>query len=214
MNAPPPIALSVRRESGEDRRAAIALAARDLIAEKGFEGLRTRDIAERVGINIATLHYHVPSKEALIALVADSLRIAFAEQSRAHKRDGLTPTQLLELEFDDYAELLDDKNVLISVMTELLEKARRDATIAAAMGPMMGKWKQSVADILKAGREAGEFRSDLDPVPAAQMLVGAMMGFSKSPNATPRNFERLRAELRRAIRNPNQPAPASQGHRE
>ncbi|MBU1305698.1 MAG: TetR/AcrR family transcriptional regulator [Alphaproteobacteria bacterium] len=203
MNAPTPLALSARRESGEDRRAAIALAARDLIAEKGFEGLRTRDIAERVGINIATLHYHVPSKEALIALVAESLRIAFAEQSRAHVRDGLTPTQLLELEFDDYAELLGDKHVLISVMTELLEKARRDASIAAAMGPMMGKWKQIVADILEAGRDAGEFRADLDPAPAAQMLVGAMMGFSKSPNATPQNFERLRAELLRAIRNPD-----------
>ncbi len=55
----------------DDRRAAIAIAARALIVEKGVEGLRTRDIAQRVGINVATLHYHVPSKEALIALVAE-----------------------------------------------------------------------------------------------------------------------------------------------
>ncbi|MBI4046729.1 MAG: TetR family transcriptional regulator, partial [Devosia nanyangense] len=46
-----------RRESTEERRRAIAMAARQLIIEKGFEGLRTRDIADRVGINIATLHY-------------------------------------------------------------------------------------------------------------------------------------------------------------
>ena len=59
------IAAAQKRESTEDRRAAIARAARELIVEKGVEGLRTRDIAERVGINIATLHYHVPSKEAL-----------------------------------------------------------------------------------------------------------------------------------------------------
>ncbi|MDB5535826.1 MAG: TetR/AcrR family transcriptional regulator, partial [Devosia sp.] len=51
----------VKRESGDDRKVAIALAARALIVEKGMEGLRTRDIADRVGINIATLHYHVPS---------------------------------------------------------------------------------------------------------------------------------------------------------
>ena len=40
---------------------------------KGVEGLRTRDIAERVGINFATLHYHVPSKEALIEFLADKV---------------------------------------------------------------------------------------------------------------------------------------------
>ena len=64
----------------DGRRAAIATAARALIVEKGIEGLRTRDIAERVGINVATLHYHVPSKEALIELVAESLKREFMQQ--------------------------------------------------------------------------------------------------------------------------------------
>src|SRR5689334_2030914 len=62
-----------RRAPTDDRRDAIARAARALIVEKGVEGLRTRDIADRVGINIATLHYHVPSKEALIELIASLL---------------------------------------------------------------------------------------------------------------------------------------------
>ncbi len=68
---------NTKRESRDDRRLAIAAAARAIIIEKGLEGLRTRDIALRVGINVATLHYHVPSKEALIALVADSLHRDF-----------------------------------------------------------------------------------------------------------------------------------------
>lgn len=53
---------TTRQASTDDRRAEIAAAARGLIVEKGLEGLRARDIAERVGINIATLHYHVPSR--------------------------------------------------------------------------------------------------------------------------------------------------------
>ena len=75
---------------------AIAAAARALIAERGFEGLRTRDIAERVGINVATLHYHVPTKEALIEIVAQSMRDDFIAQSKAWRRDGLTPLQELQ----------------------------------------------------------------------------------------------------------------------
>lgn len=192
------------RESTEDRRAAIALAARELIVEKGFEGLRTRDIAERVGINIATLHYHVPTKEALIGLVAQSMRDEFAAQSRARPRDGLSPSELLDLEFDDYAELLGEKNYLLTAMSELMERARRDEAIRACMGPLMGKWKAIVAAIFEAGKASGDFRPDLDPVPAAQMLIGAMVGFSRSPDPTTENFKPLRAELWRAVRNPEE----------
>ena len=194
-----------RRESSDDRRAAIARAARDLIVEKGVEGLRTRDIADRVGINIATLHYHVPTKEALFGLVAAAIRAEFVAQSVAHPRAGLSPIEQLELEFNDFEELLGGKNYLLTAMSELLERARRDPEIKAGMFPLMGKWKEIVAEIMTEGVASGDFRPDLDPVPAAQMLIGTMIGFSRSPGATPENFRPVRAELRRAIRNPNIP---------
>jgi AcrR family transcriptional regulator len=193
------------RESTSDRRTAIAEAARELIVEKGFEGLRTRDIADRVGINIATLHYHVPSKEALIGLVAESLRADFVAQSQARPREGLGPVELLELEFDDFCELIGEKSHHLVAMSELLERARREPEIGACMFPLMGKWKQILIGILEAGKASGDFRPDLDPAPAAQMLIGGMIGFSRSPGATPENFKPLRAELFRAVRNPSRP---------
>ncbi len=99
--------LHTRRAPTDDRRAAIALAARDLIVEKGVEGLRTRDIAERVGINIATLHYHVPTKEALIALVAESLKAAFIQQSIDRPRAHLSARERMDLEFVDFREMIE-----------------------------------------------------------------------------------------------------------
>jgi DNA-binding transcriptional regulator YbjK len=46
-----------------DRRRSLLQAAFDVIAMSGFEGLRTRAVAERAGVNIATLHYYFqPSK--------------------------------------------------------------------------------------------------------------------------------------------------------
>lgn len=47
----------------------ILLVAEELFAEKGFEGIRTRDIAERASINISTLHFHWKCKEELYAAV-------------------------------------------------------------------------------------------------------------------------------------------------
>src|SRR5438132_13994661 len=49
-----------------ERQEALVQAAYELLAERGFEGLRTRDIAAKVGVNIATLHYYYPTKEKLI----------------------------------------------------------------------------------------------------------------------------------------------------
>src|SRR5205814_8473854 len=58
-----------RAPKAEPRREALVLAAYRLLAERGFEGLRTRDIAGAVKINVATLHYYFPTKEALVRAV-------------------------------------------------------------------------------------------------------------------------------------------------
>src|SRR4030081_825683 len=55
----------------ERRREELVQAAFNQIAERGFEGLRTREVAAEVGVNIATLHYYFPTKEALIRGVVE-----------------------------------------------------------------------------------------------------------------------------------------------
>ena len=99
------------RENADIRRPAIAAAARALIAERGFEGLRTRDIAERVGINVATLHYHVPTKEALIEIVAQSMRDDFIAQGKAWRREGLTPLQELQAEIAEFRDTMEPRSL-------------------------------------------------------------------------------------------------------
>ncbi|QQR36165.1 TetR/AcrR family transcriptional regulator [Devosia oryziradicis] len=163
-----------KRERGDDRRAAIAEAARQIIIEKGLEGLRTRDIAARVGINIATLHYHVPSKEALIALVADSLRQDFRAQAQRHPRDGKNALERLHLEFDDFRETVRDMPELIIILTELGERARRDSAIAAIVTPMHQFWRNQFIEIYRLGIADGSFRPDLDPEAAGLITTGAM----------------------------------------
>src|SRR5919202_5684043 len=52
-----------------DRHQALVEAAFRRLAVDGFEGLRTREVAADVGVNVATLHYYFPTKEALIRAV-------------------------------------------------------------------------------------------------------------------------------------------------
>jgi AcrR family transcriptional regulator len=191
------------RGNSDIRRPAIAAAARALIAERGFEGLRTRDIAERVGINVATLHYHVPSKEALIELVAQSMRDDFIAQSKAWRREGLTPLQELQHEMSDFRETMQRNPQLFAVLAEMVERARRDPKIDAAVRPLQTYWHQQMVDTLTRGRRDGSFRPDIDPRAAATMVTGAMVATLRPPFEGVSQFDRVAAELLRALVNPS-----------
>ncbi len=53
--------------SGEERRAAIIKAVRQVFAEKGFDGTTTRELAEAAGVSEALLFKHFPNKAALFS---------------------------------------------------------------------------------------------------------------------------------------------------
>lgn len=187
-----------KRESGDDRRLAIAAAARSLIVEKGLAGLRTRDIAARVGINIATLHYHVPTKEDLVALVAESIRLDFQEQAQRHPRDGKSGLEQLRMEFADFLETIRDMPDLIIILTELVGRARRDAAIARIVLPMHRFWRQQFIDIFHTGIADGSFRADLDPEAAALITTGALSDCWRHADISPSALEKAFAEFERA----------------
>ena len=191
--------LTNKRESGDDRRLAIAAAARAIIVEKGLEGLRMRDIAARVGINIATLHYHVPSKEALVALVAASIRTDFREQALRRPREGKTGLEQLRMEFDDFRETMRERPDLIIILTELVERARRDAAIAGIVLPMHRFWREQFAGIFSLGISDGSFRRDLDPEAAALITTGALSDGWRRTDISPFALEKAFAEFERAF---------------
>lgn len=186
-----------RRESGDERRAAIARATRGLIVEKGLEGLRTRDIADRVGINIATLHYHVPSKEALVALVAASLRDDFKAQALRHPKAGLRAADQLREEFNEFREIVAEMPELIGVLSELVDLSRRDPAIAEIILPMQSFWTGQFTQIFRLGVADGSFRPDIDPAGAAIIVTSALSDCWR-PHRRP-FLEPVIAELERAF---------------
>lgn len=194
-----------RRDSGDERRRAIAMAARQLIIEKGFEGLRTRDIAERVGINVATLHYHVPTKEALIQLVAQTMRDQFIEQALRRPRVNLSPRRRLEMELEDFRETLEETPDLIVIFAEMLSRARRDEQLDDVITPLHTHWSDQLEAILADGVRDGSFRPDLNPTAQARIITGALGDFwARSPERL-ETYDAMAAEIMRGVANPSSP---------
>jgi AcrR family transcriptional regulator len=153
----------------------VVRAAYALIAEKGFEGLRTREVADKVGINSATLHYYFPTKESLIQGVVEHLMQGL-RTSRVEAKDPSSALELLRAEFADIRLRLKETPDELTVLTELAVRAWRDPTIARMLQYLDDGWRGHLISIFEAGISEGEFRDDLDVRATASALMSQLRG--------------------------------------
>ena len=161
-------------ERRPDRRGALVAAAYARIATAGFEGLRTRDVAADVGVNIATLHYYFPSKEALIRAV---IGYAVGRFQATMPGEGSAVDQL-RAHLRAIAELLRADPRLWAVMSELVLRAPRDTSLADIFRQTDGYWHRTLAELIQRCIDAGAVPPDLDASGTARLLIVAIKGMS------------------------------------
>src|SRR3989475_2812083 len=133
------------RTHKEDRQEALVRAAFNQIAERGFEGLRTREVAAGVGLNIATLHYYFPTKEALIRGVVEHAMGRFRTTLAPHG----SPADQLRNHLRAVRQLLRDEPELGAVMAELALRSARDPTLARIMSEAFLAWQPTLRGLLQ-----------------------------------------------------------------
>ncbi len=158
-------------EQRETRREELVLAAYELIAERGFEGLRTRDVADRVGVNIATLHYYFPTKEMLIRGVLGHAMERFRTTLEPHG----SPADQLRNHLRAVRRLMTDEPQLGTVMSELALRSRRDAAVRKIVNEMFDTWQAAMRGLLRRAAREGKLRSELNTDAVASMIIGTLM---------------------------------------
>jgi TetR/AcrR family transcriptional regulator, cholesterol catabolism regulator len=77
------VAKGARTREGAGTRQAIYEAALDAFAENGYAGASLRDIARRVGIEVASLYNHIDSKEELLYRIIENTSNEMRDELRA-----------------------------------------------------------------------------------------------------------------------------------
>lgn len=173
-----------------DRREQIARAAYAGIAEKGFEGLRMRDVAGRAGVNIATVHYYFASKEDLIAGAYGQLQQRFG----AVLPNQGTPAERLAGHLSGVVELLITDPELCRVLSEVALRASRDPELARQIGAAEDAWLKSLRSLIRLGDRQQCWAVEVDPAAFALTVVGLFKGVCM-PTLLPGRA----GELRRAV---------------
>src|SRR5437588_3460227 len=131
----------VQARAPETTREALVGAAYAQLAEHGFEGLRTREIAGAVGVNIATLHYYFPHKQDLVRSVVGHAMARF----RSTLSGSGAPADQLRAHFEGLRLLSRKEPQLFAVMGELALRAARDPAIAAILRKTDDTWHETLA---------------------------------------------------------------------
>ncbi|MEA2637133.1 MAG: hypothetical protein QOE18_190 [Chloroflexota bacterium] len=178
-----------------DRRQALVAAAYRQIAELGFEGLRTREVAAAVGINVATLHYYFPTKEILIT---DVLKHAMQRFRSTMPGAGAGIDQLRN-HFAGIRRLARDEPELFAVMGELALRSTRDPAIREIYQATTNVWRATVRGLLAKAVKDGSLSRPRNLDAQATLVVAALMGACMVPPFQPERLRDTVAELERSL---------------
>jgi AcrR family transcriptional regulator len=181
------------RSHKEDRQRALVEAAFNQIAERGFEGLRTREVAAGVGLNIATLHYYFPTKEALIRGVVAHAMDRFRSTLAPHG----SPADQLRNHLRAVRKLLRDEPEVGAVMGELALRSARDASLARIMSEAFLAWQRTLRGLLHRAARDGHLARDLDNDDVAALIMATLTSLTLPSTASADRTDRAFRQLER-----------------
>ena len=183
--------------AGRSTREALVLAAYRELAERGFEGLRTREIAGSAAVNIATLHYYFPGKADLVRSVIGHAMSRF----RSTLVGEGAPADRLRAHFAGLRRLSREEPELFAVMGEVALRAARDPATATILRKTDDAWHETLRGLIAAAQREGGVDRGLDPDAMAALIVAALKGTYLLPASSgqPRRLDQALGELERSL---------------
>src|SRR5271170_2740342 len=151
-----------------DRRDEILAAAQRCFVRSGFHGASMQDICAEAGMSAGNLYRYFPSKEALIAGIAERDRAEVAQQFASADISHGFFAVLQGMAHHHFAE---KPNEQVLLCTEVMAEARRNPDIARISAAFDVDVKQWLGDLLRAATARGDVSVDVDIDGVVTMLM-------------------------------------------
>jgi AcrR family transcriptional regulator len=136
--------MSTSSDRGKVTRGRILAATAELIAEAGWSGFSTRDIAARAGVTQGVVTYHWRSKEELVREAALAATARSLEPVVAALREGPAVHAALE-RFLGLIDAMRRQPALTALLFETMLHAGRDEALRAALKALLRDFRESLA---------------------------------------------------------------------
>jgi AcrR family transcriptional regulator len=162
--------MSPRPRLDHVRRPELLASAAAVIRRRGLENARVADIAEEAGTSAPAVLYWFASKAELLKEALTSAEEGFYE-------DLADELARIDSARDRLVRIVDsaagEGDYDAALWMELWARALRDPDLAATRAELDGRWRHTIADVVRYGQERGEFGpADADEV---AVLLSALL---------------------------------------
>ena len=157
-----------RMQRQSDRRAEILEAAQRCFVRSGFHQASMQEICTEAGMSAGNLYRYFPSKEALIAGIAERDR---AEVGQEFARADLSQGLFNVLEGMAHYHFAVRPIEQVKLCTEVMSEARRNPEIARISSSFDADVRKWLIDMFNAAAERGDIARDADIEGAVDMLM-------------------------------------------
>ena len=164
--------------SAEQTRERILEAAAELISQEGIDEVRIARVANRARVSTALVHHYFSTREELLT---DALMLAFDQA--AEERFGAEEPEIAKRSHTDALAVAieqclpepgpNEREWVLWV--ELWLRAARDPELRPVAARLYERYREWMEELIRAGVEAGEFRTD-DPGRVADLALGLFDG--------------------------------------
>jgi TetR/AcrR family transcriptional repressor of nem operon len=150
--------------------------AQEYIQKVGFHAFSYRDIADRVGIRTASIHYHFPTKADLARAIVDRVRAATGEAIAEIDASRGRAAERLRSFCGLFLETWGEGDRLCPMCMLAMGQEAIPAEVQSGVRDFWQAGESWVARTVGDGQASGEFRPELDPETVGRTFVAALEG--------------------------------------
>jgi len=166
--------MSPRPRLDHVRRPELLAAAAAVIRRRGLENARVADVAAEAGTSAPSVLYYFATKAELLKEALTSAEERYYEQLSAELAEiESAGERMLHIVGSSYGEGDYDA----ALWMELWARALRDPELAATRAELDGRWRRTIADVVRYGQGRGEF-GPADPEEFAVLLAALLDGLA------------------------------------
>jgi TetR/AcrR family transcriptional repressor of nem operon len=185
----------------EDTREAILDVAKELLQTRSFNAFSYQDIADRIGIRKASIHYHFPGKEELGVALVDRFRREGRAWASGLAARGATPKEKLEALFAYYRDtVLPTRKICAYGIFSAEYNALPDG-MRKSIKKFHAAHIRWLTAVVAEGREGGVFEAQATPEDQALLVASALQGAVQIARTgeDPKRYEATVEQLRRLL---------------
>jgi AcrR family transcriptional regulator len=154
------------RSSTEVRQHQIIDATRRIIATRGMEELRIRELAREVGISEAAIYRHFPSKKDILLLLIDDIERTLLDTVDRAASEKSEPLESLENVLKAHLSYVEQRRgVSLIVISETLRLA--DKYLRKRMFEVVSHYLSRIEQLIAQGMKSGQISQEIDLSTAA-----------------------------------------------